>query len=356
MSEPLVRCVGLTKAFGDVVAVREVSFDVWPGEILSILGPSGSGKTTVLRLIAGLEAPTAGQVLIHGEVASSPVRQTPPDRRAVGMVLQEYALFPHMTVKQNISFGLRDLDAAGREQRVAQVMELVRLPGIRDRYPHELSGGQQQRVALARTLAPHPVTVLLDEPFSNLDAGMRHDMRQEVEAILREDQTAAVFVTHDRDEAFAMADRVGIMRDGEMDQVDTPEAVYHMPVNRHVARLTGTCDFLRGRLNADGTVATEAGTLRCQGAAGELEPGAEVELLVHPDDFGIAPSESARAVVASREFRGDETMLVLTLPSGATLRCRQDSFSQLQVGTRVELRAVRPQPFAAFAYAESNVP
>ena len=352
MSEPLVRCVGLTKSFGDVVAVRDVSFEVWPGEILSILGSSGSGKTTVLRLIAGLEVPTAGQVLIHGELASSPSKQTPPDRRAVGMVLQEYALFPHMTVEQNISFGLRDLDAAAREQRVAEVMELVRLPGIRGRYPHELSGGQQQRVALARTLAPHPVTVLLDEPFSNLDAGMRHDMRQEVEAILREDRTAAVFVTHDRDEAFAMADRVGIMLDGGMDQVDTPEAVFHMPANRHVARMTGMCDFLNGRVRSDGTVATEVGTFQCESPAGDLEPGSEVELLVHPDDFDIAPSESGRAVVASREFRGDETLLLLTLPSGATLRCRQDSFSQLQVGTRVELTAVRPRPFAAFPSGE----
>ena len=340
--------------FGDIVAVRDVSFDVWPGEILSILGSSGSGKTTLLRLIAGLEAPTAGQVLINGELASSPGKQIPPDRRAVGMVLQEYALFPHMTVEQNISFGLRDLDAGRREQRVAEVMELVRLPGIRGRYPHELSGGQQQRVALARTLAPHPVTVLLDEPFSNLDAGMRHDMRQEVESILREDRTAAVFVTHDRDEAFAMADRVGIMREGEMEQVDTPDAVYHLPANRHVARLTGTCDFLRGQVGADGTVATEAGTFRCQSPAGELRPGEEVEVLVQPDDFSVEPSGSGRAVVALREFRGDETMLLLELSSGATLRCRQDSFCQLQVGTRVELTAVRPRPFVAFPLVEFN--
>jgi iron(III) transport system ATP-binding protein len=348
VSEPLVRCVGLSKSFGDTVAVRDVSFDLWPGEILSILGASGSGKTTVLRLIAGLEAPTAGQVLIHGKVASSPRKQTPPDQRAVGMVLQEYALFPHMTVEQNISFGLRDTDGDQRDRRVAEVMELVRLPDIRDRFPHELSGGQQQRVALARTLAPQPITVLLDEPFSNLDAGMRHDMRQEVETILREDETAAVFVTHDRDEAFAMADRVAIMRDGEMDQVDTPEAIYHTPTNREVARLTGMCDFLRGQVGENGTVATEAGSLPCQGPTGELEQGTEAEVLVRPDDFGIATSELGRATVAFREFRGDETMLMLSLPSGAMLRCRQDSFTQIQVGTRVELTPVRPRPFIAF--------
>jgi iron(III) transport system ATP-binding protein len=193
------------------------------------------------------------------------------------------------------------------------------------------------------------LTVLLDEPFSNLDAGMRHDMRLEVKAILREDQTAAVFVTHDRDEAFAMADRVGIMRDGEMDRVDAPEAVYRLPANRHVARLTGTCDFLSGQVGDDATVVTEAGAFQCQSPADALEPGAPVEVLVHPEDFSIVESESGRGLVAFREFWGDETML--ELPSGARLRCRQDSFCQLLPGTRVELTPVRPRHFAAFPVA-----
>lgn len=347
MSEPLIQCIGLTKTFGDVLAVRNVNLDIWPGEMVSILGSSGSGKTTVLRLIAGLEAPTAGQVLIRNKVASSPGVLVPPNKRSLGMVLQEYALFPHMTVEQNISFGLHNLKPNQREERVAEVMDLVRLPSIRHRYPHELSGGQQQRVALARTLAPHPVTVLLDEPFSNLETSMRHDLRQEVEAILREDQTAAVFVTHDKDEAFAMADRVGIMHDGELCQIDTPEAVYRTPVNRNVARLTGTCDFLKGQVNAGGTVTTEVGTFQYQSSEEGLTPGTKVNLLVRLDDFSIVSNGSGVATVALREFRGDETIFLLTLPSGTTLRSRQDSFSQLQVGTRIELAAARARPFVA---------
>ncbi|HAL46273.1 MAG: ABC transporter ATP-binding protein [SAR202 cluster bacterium] len=348
MTAPLLKCVGLAKSFGDFLAVRNVSFEVFPGEIVSILGSSGSGKTTVLRLIAGLEAPTAGEVIIQGEVASTPERQTPPDKRAVGMVVQEYALFPHMTVEQNIAFGLHELDDAEIGERVTEVMELVQLPELGARYPHELSGGQQQRVALARTLAPRPVTVLMDEPFSNVDAGMRSEMRRQVEAILRDGQMAAVFVTHDRDQAFAIADRVGIMSDGEMAQVDTPEAVYHLPVSRHVARLTGACDFLPGEVQADGTAITEAGVFPILSPAEELESGAEVDLLVRPDDFGIEVNESGAALLQSREFRGDETMLVAAMPSGRTLRCRKESFFDLSAGIRVDLVLRRPTPFAAF--------
>ncbi len=348
MTEPLLKCVGLAKSFGDFLAVRNVSFEVYPGEIVSILGSSGSGKTTLLRLIAGLEAPSAGEVIVQGTVASTPDKQVAPDQRAVGMVVQEYALFPHMTVEQNIAFGLHGLDSDERAARVTEVMELVQLPELGSRYPHELSGGQQQRVALARTLAPRPVTILMDEPFSNVDAGMRNEMRREVEAILRDGKTAAVFVTHDRDQAFAIADRVGIMSDGEMAQVDTPEAVYHLPVSRHVARLAGACDFLSGTVQVDGTAFTEVGVFPILSAGEELGPDADVDLLIRPDDFGIEVNESGTVLLESREFRGDETMLVVTLPSGATLRCSKESFFGLPAGIRVDLVLRRPTPFAAF--------
>ena len=237
MTDAVLQCLGVTKTFGDFVAVRDVSFDVAPGEIVAILGSSGCGKTTVLSLIAGLEAPNSGQILIRGDVASTPQRQTPPDKRGIGMVVQEYALFPHMTVRQNVSFGLNSLSNAEKKDRVAEVMSLVRLENLEDRYPFELSGGQQQRIALARTMAPRPFAVLLDEPFSNIDAGMRSDVRRDVEAILRANNTAAVLVTHDRDEAFAIADRVAIMSEGELNQVDAPEAVYHLPASRQLNHL-----------------------------------------------------------------------------------------------------------------------
>ena len=349
MNGPVIQCDGVTKNFGDFVAVRDVSFDVSPGEIVSILGSSGCGKTTVLRLIAGLEAPNAGRILIRGEVASTPQRQTPPDKRGIGMVVQEYALFPHMTVRQNISFGLTKLGDTERAARVEEAMSLVRLENLEDRYPHELSGGQQQRIALARTMAPRPFAVLLDEPFSNIDAGMRSEVRRDVEAILRANNTAAVLVTHDRDEAFAIADRVAIMSDGGLHQVGAPEAVYHLPATRQVALMTGTCDFICGAVLSDGTVKTEAGVLPYDTHSGDIGPGSEVELVVHPDDFGIDANESGPMVVKAREFRGDETVLVIEFPSGATIRCRQESYCAITPGQRLDLVLLRPVPFAAFS-------
>lgn len=349
MNDPVLQCVGITKTFGNFVAVKDVSFDVSRGEIVSILGSSGCGKTTVLRLFAGLEAPDAGEILIRGKVASTVQHQTPPDKRGIGMVVQEYALFPHMTVLQNISFGLNNLSDAERTERVAEVMALVRLENLESRYPHELSGGQQQRIALARTMAPRPLAVLLDEPFSNIDAGMRSEVRRDVEAILRANNTAAVLVTHDRDEAFAIADRVAIMSAGELDQVDAPEAVYHLPVNRRVAQMTGSCDFIGGAVLRNGYVKTEAGVLPYDTHSSDIESGSKVDLVVRPDDFGIDANESGAMVVESREFRGDETVLLVKLPSGATIRCRQESYCAITPGQRLDLVRLSPGPFAAFS-------
>ena len=259
MSGYIVECTDVTKRFGSVLAVDGLGFVLGPGEILSILGPSGSGKTTMLRLIAGFESLDTGEISVQGKLVSAPTVHSPADRRSVGMVFQEYALFPHLTVAQNVSFGLQELRSRERRTRLTEVLELVRLAGLEDRFPHELSGGQQQRVALARTLAPRPVTVLLDEPFSNLDAGMRSEMRREVESILRENSIATVFVTHDREEAFAMADRIGVMKDGHLDQLDTPDVVYHSPATP-----------LRGPTGRDMRLSERAGPGRpCRHRAGK---------------------------------------------------------------------------------------
>lgn len=344
---PVVKCSGVIKRFGDTLAVNGVSFELAPGEIVSILGPSGCGKTTILRLIAGFERVDGGEIIIQGQRVSNPVEHVPPERRNVGMVFQEYALFPHMTVLQNVAFGLQGMARHQRDRRLADVIELVRLVGLESRYPHELSGGQQQRVALARTLAPRPVTVLLDEPFSNLDASMRSEMRQEVERILRDNNIATVFVTHDREEAFAMADRVGVMNSGRLEQIDAPDAIYHWPATRFVAHLTGTCDFLKGK-SQNGVIATDIGLLPFINNNGTLSEGTQVELLIRPDDFRIVPDEKGRSIVQAREFRGDETILVVATPSGETLRCRQRSYSRLSPGTRVTLEPARDEPFLAF--------
>jgi len=340
-------CSGVTKYHGAVTAVEDVDFELVPGEILSILGPSGCGKTSLLRLIAGFDNLDGGQIFISGKLASSKSTNLAPDRRNLGMVFQEYALFPHMTVKQNVSFGLKSMPKSEREGRFDEVMELVRLTGMEARYPHELSGGQQQRVALARTIAPRPVIILLDEPFSNLDTDMRLEMRGEVERILRSNNIATVLVTHDRDEAFAMADRVGIMREGRLEQIDTPDNLYSTPASTFVARFCRTCDFLKGR-EMNGVIVTEIGNLPFSSGAGAIEEGSEVSLMVQPDDFRVIKDPNGASVIETREFRGGETMLLVRMPSGAKLNCRQLIASNLVPGDRVTLIPASDSPMKAF--------
>ena len=347
METPVIRGRALTKRFGDTLAVDSVDLDVWPGEIVSILGTSGCGKTTLLRLIAGFETPTSGSVQILGTEMSSASQSVPPNKRGIGMVVQEYALFPHMTVERNISFGLQNLDDSARADRVREVLELVRLAGFGHRFPYELSGGQQQRVALARTLAPNPAAVLLDEPFSNLDSTMRQRLRAEVEEILRGRRTSAIFVTHDREEAFAMADRVGVMVGGRMLQIGAPDQIYHFPASPEIAGLTGACDFIPGSVRGDGGVNTPIGVLQCA-ASERLTSGQSVSVLIHPDDLELTPDGEGQGTVVSREFRGDEVVLRVRLDSGDSVRSRRRSFSRLPAGSRVRVVPVRPIPFAAY--------
>ena len=347
METPVIRGRALTKRFGDTLAVDSADLDVWPGEIVSILGTSGCGKTTLLRLIAGFESPTSGSVHILGTEMSGASGLVPPDKRGIGMVVQEYALFPHMTVEGNIAFGLQDLDGRERVERVDDVLDLVRLAGFESRYPYELSGGQQQRVALARTLAPNPAAVLLDEPFSNLDSTMRQRLRTEVEEILRARRTAAIFVTHDREEAFAMADRVGVMVDGRLLQIGAPDQIYHFPATPEIARLTGTCDFVSGTVRPDGGAETPLGVLQCA-ASEPLTPGQAVSLMVHPDDLELVADKRGQGTVVSREFRGDEVILKVLLDSGESVRSRRRSFSKLPAGSKVKVIPVKTIPFAVY--------
>ena len=348
METPVIRGRALTKRFGETLAVESVDLDVWPGEIVSILGSSGCGKTTLLRLIAGFETPTSGSVHILGAEMSGSSRSVSPDKRGIGMVVQEYALFPHMTVERNIAFGLQDLEDSVRAERVSEVLELVRLDGYGRRYPYELSGGQQQRVALARTLAPNPTAVLLDEPFSNLDSTMRQRLRSEVEDILRSHRMSAIFVTHDREEAFAMADRVGVMVDGQMIQIGAPDQIYHFPANPEIAGLTGACDFITGTVRSDGGVDTAIGVLQYT-ASERLASGQSASVLLHPDDLELTPDAGGQGTVVSREFRGDEVILNVLLDSGDSVRSRRRSFSRLPAGSRVRVVPVRPIPFAAYS-------
>lgn len=315
-------------------AIQEISFAAREGEILCLLGPSGCGKTTVLRAIAGFEPVRSGQIFLSGQLVSSPDVMTPTENRRVGMVFQEYALFPHLRVQDNIAFGLHNLPRSERFERVQEMLRLTGLKGFERRYPHELSGGQQQRVALARALAQNPVVLLLDEPFSNLDPDMAGRMRQEVHDLLRRTKTTTVLVTHDHDEAFAVADRVAVLNQGRLEQFDTPEMMYHMPATPFVADFVGQADFIPGTVSR-GMVHTEIGefpdTLQCF-------DGAAVVVMIRPDDIHLVPTEGARSRVLTRQFRGSENLYTIQLPSGQIVHSSESSTSVYKEGTAVELR------------------
>jgi iron(III) transport system ATP-binding protein len=317
-------------------AVQEISFAAREGEILCLLGPSGCGKTTILRAIAGFEPVRSGQLFLSGQLVSSPDVMTPTENRRIGMVFQEYALFPHLRVQDNIAFGLPHLPRSERASRVQEMLRLTGLEGLERRYPHELSGGQQQRVALARALVQNPVVLLLDEPFSNLDPDMAGRMRQELHDLLRRTKSTTVLVTHDHDEAFAMADRIAVLNQGRLEQFDTPEMMYHMPATPFVADFVGQADFIPGTVS-QGMVHTELGefpdTIECT-------DGTNVVVMIRPDDIHLVPTEGARSQVISRQFHGSENLYTVSLPSGQIVHSSQGSTSVYQAGTTVELRVL----------------
>jgi len=317
------------------LAVDGLSLTVAEGEILALLGPSGCGKTTTLRLIAGFEAPDAGTVAVRGAVVAGPGRMVAPEDRGIGIVFQDYALFPHLTVADNVAFGLQQLPRPARRERVASILEMVDLADLARRYPHELSGGQQQRVAVARALAPAPALMLLDEPFSNLDADLRAQMRDEVEKILRTTGTTAIFVTHDQEEAFTLADRVGVLNRGRIEQIAAPEDVYHHPATRFVAEFVGAADFLPGEVTSAGIV-TEIGVFD---NVDRLEPGARVQVMVRPDDITFVPQWDGVGILTRRYFRGSETLYCIRLPSGDRVHSSQPSSAAFSTGTRVRPQA-----------------
>jgi iron(III) transport system ATP-binding protein len=322
---------GVSKRFGQVVAVKRCDLEVSSGEILALLGPSGSGKTTLLRLIAGFERPDEGRILIGDRLVvdvGSPV-WAPAERRGVGMVFQDYALFPHLTVAENIRFGLQNTSRKERQSRVKELLELTALEPHASRYPHQLSGGQQQRVALARALAPRPRAILLDEPFNGLDPELRPQVRREVAGILRRSGTAAILVTHDQEEALGMADRVAVIRSGEMQQVGTPEDIYYRPETPFVASFVGQADFIPGVV-AGQEMHTEVGVFPCPN---NISPG-PVKVMIRHEAVNCRPGGTL-ATVEEREFLGGEILYRLRLPSGATIHLEQRTPTTWPVGHQV---------------------
>jgi len=335
----LVHLEHVTKRFGAdrPPATDGLSFTVESGRILALLGPSGCGKTTTLRLIAGFETPDQGRIAIAGRTVADADRgiHVEPEARGVGVVFQDYALFPHLTIGQNVGFGLERTSRSERRARVAQVLDLVGLTDFAERYPHELSGGQQQRVAVARALAPAPTLILLDEPFSNLDADLRAQMRDEVEKILRATGTTAIFVTHDQEEAFTIADQVGVLDQGRLEQVGAPEVIYHNPATPFVAEFVGAADFLPGLVSREGIV-TEIGVF---GNLNGRALGSRVRVMIRPDDVTFVPDAAGEAVIVRRYFRGSENLYCLDLPSGHRVHSSQPSSAAFPNGLRVRPEA-----------------
>ncbi len=327
-----IRCRQLSKRYGEAVALDGFNLDVWEGNVVSLLGPSGCGKTTALRTIAGFERPDAGTIEVHGNPVVDGSIFVPPERRNVGMVFQDYALFPHMTVAANVAFGV-DRD----QRRVDEVLELVGLAGLGDRMPHELSGGQQQRVALARALAPRPSVVLLDEPFSNLDATLRERVRREVRSILRESRTTAVFVTHDQEEALAASDVVAVMHEGAVIQAAPPDVLYRSPATRWVAGFVGDADFVAAHA-AGGSADTPLGRF-------PTELTGPVTVMIRPEDVRLWSDADGTGEVIEREFFGHDQLYVVRLDGGQVIRVRTGSTPLLGRHERVAVEVTEAITF-----------
>ncbi|MBB2918990.1 iron(III) transport system ATP-binding protein [Cupriavidus alkaliphilus] len=334
-------------AFGRHAVVKGLSFSVARGHIACLLGPSGCGKTTVLRAIAGFEPLQDGRIVLDGQTVSSSGTLLAPEQRRIGMVFQDYALFPHLDVAANVGFGLTRARRAERAARVDEVLQLVGLAGAGGQYPHELSGGQQQRVALARALAPRPELLLLDEPFSNLDVDLRERLSLEVRSILKAQGTTAILVTHDQHEAFAMADEIGVMHDGVIEQWGSAHDLYHRPASRFVAGFIGQGVLMAGRMRDAAQIELELGLLR-PAVPLDLPAGAAVDVLVRPDDIIHDDASPMRAEVVHKAFRGAEILYTLRLASGGRVLALVPSHHNHAVGERIGIR-VEIEDVVAFA-------
>ena len=327
--------------YGDMVALDRVSLSLPAGEQMAIVGPSGCGKSTLVRAIAGLVPMDHGRVEIAGAVVADDGVWVPPEHRGVGVVFQDHALFPHLDVRANVGFGLaRHTDAA---TRVDEVLDLVGLSHLGDRYPHELSGGEQQRTALARALAPRPAVLLLDEPFSNLDRNLRERVRAETVALLRAERITAIFVTHDRDEALTVGARVAVMRDGRVEQVASPAEVYHAPASRFVAAFLDHADFIPGEVEAT-TVRSRFGVLPVHNAEGL----SQVDVMVRPHEVVIQPDAQGDAVVVAAEFRGSTIAHTVAFDDGLTLVGMRPHTAGLAPGSRVRVSIDCDHPLTAY--------
>ncbi len=323
--------------YDDLQVLNQVSMALQPGEIGCILGPSGCGKTTALRAIAGFESIWRGRISIGGVEVDNSKKSLPPERRNIGMVFQDFALFPHLRVDDNVGFGLRRWERQARQARISEMLAIVGMPAYARAYPHQLSGGQQQRVALARALAPRPSILLLDEPFSSMDVELREQLAREVRNILKQENHTAILVTHDQTEAFAMADQICVMHEGRIQQQGSGYDLYHRPANRFVADFIGQGVIIPAEVQDTHTVKTDLGTIRGEQAI-ESAPGETVDVLIRPDDVIHDDRSSESAVVVEKAFRGADFLYFLRMDSGVEIMCLAPSHHNHRVNERIGIR------------------
>ncbi|MCK9563660.1 MAG: ABC transporter ATP-binding protein [Bacteroidales bacterium] len=327
--------LNIAVGFADTQVLDDLTLALTPGEIGCLLGASGCGKTTALRAVAGFEPLRQGQIVVDDRQISRPGFTLPPQRRRVGMVFQDYALFPHLSAADNIAFGLRHLKGDARRARVREMLDLVGLGDLAHSYPHQLSGGQQQRVAVARALAPDPALILMDEPFSNLDVELRERLSLEVRAILKKAGTTALIVTHDQNEAFAIADRIGLMHQGRIEQWDTPYNLYHRPASRLVAKFIGQGVLIPGVVGDNHHIHIPMG---CLPALSPLPPRTVVDVLLRPDDIVHDDASALRARVVAKAFRGASTLYTLELSCGSKVLSLAPSHRDHAIGASIGIR------------------
>jgi iron(III) transport system ATP-binding protein len=327
----------LDAGYDDLQVLSQVSFALQSGQIGCILGPSGCGKTTVLRVIAGFEAVWSGRIVIDRVEVSSTAGCLAPEKRNVGMVFQDFALFPHLSVEANVRFGLRGMPARQQQARVQEMLAIVGMPAFAQAYPHQLSGGQQQRIALARALAPKPSVLLLDEPFSNMDAELREQLAREVRNILKQESSTAILVTHDQNEAFAMADRICVMHEGVIQQQGSGYELYHQPVNRFVADFVGQGVIIPATVESATAVRTDLGVIDGDEPLG-VEPGSMVDVLIRPDDVLHDDASGESAIVVEKAFRGADFLYYLRMDSGIEVMCLAPSHHNHRINERIGVR------------------
>ena len=320
----------------DSAIVRDVSFSLQNGQIGCLLGPSGSGKTTLLRAIAGFQSISAGQIIVRDETVSDAQNMLPAEKRRIGMMFQDLALFPHLSVADNIAFGLNGSHKDGIK-RVDKLLTMVNMQSLKNQFPHELSGGQQQRVALMRSMAPQPDLMLLDEPFSSQDTELRVQLVQEIREILKEDGVTAIMVTHDQHEAFAIADSIGVLNHGQLSQWDNAYNLYHTPANRFVADFVGEGVFICGNIIDNNTVQTELGNVTGE-LAFDLPSGMQVDLLIRPDDIIHDDYSTYRGTVLKKNFRGADHLYTLRMPGGTNVMCLAPSHHDHKLGENIGVR------------------